>query len=71
MVLVPQGTDDECGTPEQVHAIVEGVDARANAHLMPGVGHTPHREAADEVLRLTTAFLVEPVPGRARACGRR
>ena len=61
-VLVLQGTDDEYGTPEQVRAIAEGVSGPARAQLIAGVGHTPHRAAPDEVLRLTTAFLAETVP---------
>ena len=60
--LVLQGADDEYGTPEQVRAIVDGVAGPARAHLLPGVGHTPHRAAPDEVLRLTAAFLTESVP---------
>ena len=71
-VLVLQGADDEYGTPEQVRAIAEGVSGVARAHLIPGVGHTPHRAAPDEVLRLTTAFLSETVPslGAARRATR-
>jgi pimeloyl-ACP methyl ester carboxylesterase len=65
-VLVLQGADDEYGTPAQVRAIVEGVAGPARAQLVPGVGHTPHRAAADEVLRLTTTFLAESVPALAR-----
>ena len=63
--LVLQGTEDEFGTPEQVRAIARGVAGPARAHLLPGVGHTPHRAAPDEVLRLTTGFLRETVPGLA------
>jgi pimeloyl-ACP methyl ester carboxylesterase len=58
-VLVLQGIDDEFGTQAQVRAIAEGVAGPARAHLIPGVGHTPHRAAADEVVQLTTAFLAE------------
>ena len=66
-VLALQGADDEYGTPEQVRAIVEGVAGPARAALIPGVGHTPHRAAADEVLRLTVAFLAATVPPSAIA----
>lgn len=61
-VLVLQGADDEYGTPDQVRAIAEGVSGPAEAYLIAGVGHTPHRAAAGEVQRLTTAFLTERVP---------
>jgi pimeloyl-ACP methyl ester carboxylesterase len=56
-VLVLQGADDEYGTPDQTRAIVDGVSGPARAHLIPGVGHTPHREVPDEVMRLTAEFL--------------
>jgi pimeloyl-ACP methyl ester carboxylesterase len=68
-VLVVQGTDDEYGTPEQVRAIAEGVAGPVSSHLVAGVGHTPHRAAADEVVRVTTAFLVERLPALASARG--
>jgi pimeloyl-ACP methyl ester carboxylesterase len=61
-VLVLQGTDDEYGTPRQLRTIAEGVAGPARAHLISGAGHTPHRDAADEVLGLTTAFFAEFVP---------
>jgi pimeloyl-ACP methyl ester carboxylesterase len=66
-VLVLQGTDDEYGTPAQVRAIAEGVAGPARAHLIPDVGHTPHRAAPDEVVRLATAFLTGTVPALAAA----
>jgi pimeloyl-ACP methyl ester carboxylesterase len=56
-VLVLQGADDEYGTPAQVEAIARGVNGPAEPHLIPGVGHTPHKEAADEVLGLVTSFV--------------
>ena len=65
-VLVLQGSDDEYGTPDQVRAIEEGVAGSARSHLIPGVGHTPHRAAADQVLRLTIEFLDQTVPALAR-----
>ena len=64
-VLVLQGADDEYGTSDQVRAIAAGVSGSVRARLIPGVGHTPHRAAPDEVLRLTTAFLTESVPALA------
>jgi len=56
-VLAIQGQDDEFGTVAQVHAITDGVGASAELLLIPGVGHTPHREARDEVLASATAFI--------------
>ena len=66
-VLALQGVDDEYGTPDQVRAIVDGVAGVSRSHLIPGVGHTPHRAAADDVLHVTTAFLAETVPAFASA----
>ena len=56
-MLAIQGQDDEFGTVAQVHAIIDGVGAGAELLLIPGVGHTPHREARDEVLASATAFI--------------
>jgi pimeloyl-ACP methyl ester carboxylesterase len=61
-VLALQGTDDEYGTPAQVRAIADGVAGPSRAELVPGVGHTPHRAAADAVLRTTVGFLAAAVP---------
>lgn len=56
-VLVIQGEQDEYGTVDQVNAIVEGTGAHAEALLIPGVGHTPHREAPAIVLAAVTDFI--------------
>ena len=66
-VLVLQGEDDEFGTMAQVEAIAEGVSGRSASHLIPGAAHTPHREAVETTLALTTAFLQAEVPSM--ACG--
>lgn len=61
--LVMQGLDDGYGTPAQVEAIVRGIGARAEALLLPGCGHTPHREAPDVTLAAMAAFVMQ-VTGR-------
>lgn len=61
-LLAIQGSDDEYGTPDQVRAVVEGSGAGARACMIPGVGHTPHRSATDEVVRATKEFLRENLP---------
>ena len=58
-VLAIQGEDDEFGTTDQVNAIVEGVGPRAEPLFIPGVGHTPHREAREIVLDTASAFIVD------------
>jgi len=56
-VLAIQGTGDEYGSEDQVRAIVSGVRGPAESLMIPGVGHTPHRDAPDTVLDSTTDFL--------------
>jgi pimeloyl-ACP methyl ester carboxylesterase len=56
-VLVIQGSDDEYGTEAQVRAIVNGVSGPAESLMIPGVGHTPHREASDIVLHAAVELL--------------
>ena len=58
-VLVLQGERDEYGTAEQVRAIERGVAGPVRAWLVPDVGHTPHRDAADLVLAASLEFLRE------------
>ena len=61
-VLAIQGEDDDYGTMAQVRAIVDG--ARAKSLVIPGVGHTPHRDARDEVLAATAEFITRAVRKR-------
>lgn len=56
-VLAIQGADDEFGTEEQVRSILNGVGGPSESLMIPGVGHTPHRDAGDAVLDATAAFL--------------
>jgi pimeloyl-ACP methyl ester carboxylesterase len=56
-VLVIQGEHDEFGTIAQVNAIVTGVGGAADSLMIPGIGHTPHREARDTVLRAAASFI--------------
>ncbi|OON67721.1 alpha/beta fold hydrolase [Hymenobacter sp. CRA2] len=56
-VLVLQGENDEYGTTAQVEAIARQVAGPAQAVLLPGAAHTPHKEATEATLRLTTEFV--------------
>jgi pimeloyl-ACP methyl ester carboxylesterase len=56
-VLAIQGEDDEYGTPAQVDAIVTGATPNARGMMIPGVGHTPHREAEALVLDAAADFI--------------
>ncbi|GGG27874.1 alpha/beta fold hydrolase [Hymenobacter glacieicola] len=56
-LLVVQGAADEYGTPAQVAAIARQVAGPVRTALLPGLGHTPHREAPELVLELVVEFL--------------
>lgn len=56
-VLVIQGTQDEYGTLAQVRGIVSGVGERAETLIIPAIGHTPHKEAKEIVLKRSAAFI--------------
>ena len=55
--LVLQGDADQYGTPAQVEAIARAVSGPAETALLPGIGHTPHQEAPEQVLALIGSFL--------------
>lgn len=55
--LVLQGMRDEFGSEAQVRAIAGGVAAASEAHMIPGAAHNPHKEATEDTLRITVAFL--------------
>lgn len=56
-VLVIQGVDDEYGTEKQVEAISNQVSGRSEKFMVPGVGHTPHRDATTIVLAKAAEFV--------------
>jgi pimeloyl-ACP methyl ester carboxylesterase len=58
-VLLIQGDADEYGTTAQLDAIVERVPS-AQTLLVPGAGHSPHRDAPELVLNRVASF-VEPL----------
>ena len=55
-VLALQGLDDEYGTLEQIHGIARRV-ADAEIVELADCGHSPHRDQADELIRLVTRFI--------------
>lgn len=55
-VLAVQGAQDRYGTRLQLDLLVGGVRGRAEGHELAGVDHWPHREAAEQVLELTSGF---------------
>lgn len=58
-MMVIQGEKDEYGSEKQVDAIVDQVHGQAVKYMVPEVGHTPHRDAADLVLQATAQFMLQ------------
>lgn len=56
-VLVIQGEKDEFGSLAQINGIVEQVSGKAERLIMPSIGHTPHKEAKEVVLKKTAQFI--------------
>lgn len=56
-LLIVQGEDDEYGTPLQLDAAVEGCAGLVDTRLLPGCGHSPHRDRPDVSLELVCGFL--------------
>jgi len=55
--LVLQGADDPYGTQKQVEAIVAGIGAGAQKHIIADCGHSPHLEQAEQTRRQIAAFV--------------
>lgn len=56
-LLFIQGDKDEFGTLEQVTRTVEQVSGFAQEAIILNIGHTPHKEAPEEVLKTVVNFL--------------
>ncbi len=56
-LLAIQGENDEYGTEEQVRTITEHTKGSAERIIIPGAGHTPHKEVPAEVLEPSAAFI--------------
>lgn len=57
-VLAIQGADDEYGTLEQVEAIGR-LAPRAEVLVLPGCGHSPHRDQPERVIAAAGRFMLE------------
>jgi pimeloyl-ACP methyl ester carboxylesterase len=57
-VLAIQGEDDEYGTLEQVEGI-RRLLPQARLLVLPGCGHTPHRDAPEAVIAEAGRFIIE------------
>ncbi len=56
-ILVVQGDGDQYGTLKQVEAVKEECFCPVEAVIMPGIGHSPHRDAPQQTLETTAAFI--------------
>ncbi|MGH9369283.1 MAG: alpha/beta fold hydrolase [Thermoanaerobaculia bacterium] len=64
-VLAIQGEEDEYGTLRQVEAVAAGCGGYVELLVLPGCGHSPHRERPRRVLEAMARFLrVEAFAGR-------
>lgn len=58
-LLFIQGEADEYGTLDQVEKTVTQVNGPAAKYIIPGIGHTPHKEIPEPVLKKATEFIRE------------
>lgn len=56
-LLFIQGEADEYGTLEQVEKTVNQVAGTSEKYIIPGTGHTPHKEVPEIVLNKAAAFI--------------
>lgn len=56
--LIIQGEEDEYGTLKQVEGIARQVKGKAETFLLPGIGHTPHKEAPAETAERAIRFIM-------------
>jgi pimeloyl-ACP methyl ester carboxylesterase len=56
-VLVVQGADDQYGTLKQVEAVERECFCPVETLVLPGVRHSPHRDAPEVTLRATADFI--------------
>ncbi len=56
-VLIIQGSTDEYATPEHVERIAKALGGPVETLLIEGAGHTPQREAQDQVVQAIERFL--------------
>jgi len=55
-LLIVQGSADQYGTARQIEIAQEECYCPVEATLLPGVGHSPYREAPERTLPLIAAF---------------
>lgn len=55
--LIMQGSEDEFGVSEQVHTIARGVSGPSEGVILEGIGHEPHRDAPDLIVKKIADFI--------------
>ncbi|WP_336703292.1 alpha/beta hydrolase [Chryseobacterium indologenes] len=56
-LLFVQGEADEYGTLDQVEKTITQVSGSAEKYIIPGIGHTPHKESPELVLEKAAEFI--------------
>lgn len=56
-MLLLQGEDDEYGSLKQLEAIQRGAKGKTERVLLPGCGHSPHKDQPQETLLAMAGFL--------------
>jgi pimeloyl-ACP methyl ester carboxylesterase len=56
-ILIVQGEDDPYGTAKQIEVAEEECYCPVDAVLLPGCGHSPHRDRPEETLEAVAAFV--------------
>jgi pimeloyl-ACP methyl ester carboxylesterase len=64
-VAVIQGADDQYGTARQVEIIEDECYCPVEVTMLPGVGHSPHREAPEPTLKVVAEFAAAVLPAAA------
>jgi pimeloyl-ACP methyl ester carboxylesterase len=55
--LVIQGEKDEYGSLKQVESIIEKVSGATEKFIIPSIGHTPHKDNPEVVLKKISSFI--------------
>jgi pimeloyl-ACP methyl ester carboxylesterase len=56
-ILIVQGADDQYGTVKQIEAAQQECYCPVDVALLPGVRHSPHRDAPEATLNAASAFI--------------
>lgn len=57
-LLIIQGEADEYGTLAQVKKTIDQVSGKPQKYIIPGIGHTPHKEVPELILERCKDFII-------------